>query len=110
MYERIRRMIDEKADAVIASKRSEEFTDGYLTAMEDLEDILDAVDWIPVSDGNPTEPGLYWITGKKKYSPPGELFMNFGAYYSGGWTCTGGLEVIAWMDMPEPYRRKEASR
>ena len=61
------------------------------------------VDWHPYPDEQPTKLRLYLVTYKNKDYEP----CIYVALYFNGWR-TGSLseleDVIAWAELPEPYR------
>ena len=54
--------------------------------------------WIPVAEGLPEEDGRYLITGKR-----GTVYSL--EYEDKRWY--GGIEPIAWMPLPTPYKGGE---
>lgn len=54
--------------------------------------------WIPVAEGLPEEDGRYLITGKR-----GTVYSL--EYEDKRWY--GGIEPIAWMPLPSPYKGGE---
>ena len=72
-----------------------------------IEALSTKTDWIPCSEGLPSEIGTIIVTLlDKKYGEcfvddewwDGDMFLNFGK-------PTSGYEVIAWMPYPMPYRK-----
>ena len=76
----------------------------YNAAISDACRIVDAIPavdiprWIPVAEGLPEEDGRYLITGKR-----GTVYSI--EYEDGRWY--GGIQPIAWMPFPPPYKGGE---
>lgn len=61
------------------------------------------IDWFPYDAVKPQENGHYLITARQD----GCLYVTTDDFYSFGWDDWGG-DVIAWAELPEPYREAEA--
>ena len=71
--------------------------DGNCVVEDWLKALPSAPQWIPCSERLPEENGRYLCT----YSDFG-VCVDFGLYTDGQWI----IEPIAWMPLPEPWRRK----
>lgn len=60
------------------------------------------IDWFPYDAVKPREGGHYLITARYD----GGLIVTTDDFYSFGWDDWGG-DVIAWAELPEPYREAE---
>ena len=60
------------------------------------------IDWFPYDAVKPRENGHYLITARQD----GCLYVTTDDFYSFGWDDWGG-DVIAWAELPEPYREAE---
>lgn len=78
--------------------------DAYEQGWLDLEDLLEKLPtadiprWIPVTERLPEKNGRYLITGKR-----GTVYSL--EYEDERWY--GGIQPIAWMPLPEPYKYGE---
>lgn len=71
--------------------------------------------WIPVTERLPEEDGQYLITVKYKHVDDRyeDIYAEHGEWSDGRWDmfCFGHCgeveEIIAWMPLPEPYKRGE---
>lgn len=71
--------------------------------------------WILCSERMPEENGQYLITVKYKHVNDGyeDVYAEHGEWYDGRWDmfCFGHCgeveDIIAWLPLPEPYRREE---
>lgn len=71
--------------------------------------------WIPVTERLPEEDGQYLITVKYKHVDDRyeDIYAEHGEWSDGRWNmfCFGHCgeveEIIAWMSLPEPYKRGE---
>lgn len=56
-------------------------------------------------------PHKYYGKGiRNGYSSPGTADWEFGEHYMGdpnNWVCGSGLDIIAWMPLPEPYTERK---
>ena len=60
--------------------------------------------WIPVSDRLPTtDRRVLCQTLTKK----GNINFVLGYYFLGGWVCGMNSNVVAWMELPEPWEGKQ---
>lgn len=77
--------------------------DPYLSlAIEKIENIPPAQQWVPVSEDLPKDEEIKLVTCKSK---KGILNVNRAYYMDGHWHGSGSMSnVIAWMDPPEPYK------
>ena len=72
-------------------------------AMEIARKHMDA-GWIPVDKLLPKSRGLYLCTAECE----GDRYVIIGHYNGPGWTDDyAGQKVIAWQQLPEPYRSEE---
>ena len=56
--------------------------------------------WIPCSERLPEDGDKVLCMTKTK---KGNLNHVVGYHYSGGWACGMNSNVVAWMELPEPY-------
>ena len=65
--------------------------------------------WIPVSDHLPEKNGEYLVTVRKdsRFAFNGEATVYEDTFYSLCQWDDCGEDVIAWMEMPEPYKEEE---
>ena len=63
-------------------------------------------DWIPISKRLPDKPGWYFVTCVNQF---GSEICQVAYYGNDGWTDNKGfgIQLIAWIPMPEPYRGDE---
>ena len=79
------------------------------------------MEWIPTSERLPNESGCYLVTMKgKRYLPglsnviiaqwrqPEEKQMSL-VTAKGRWANVNPTDIIAWMPLPEPYRKGESN-
>lgn len=81
----------------------------------ELIKLLDSVrsqgDWIPVSERLPEERGMYLVTEKvfaiddRNHIGKFKVETEQVEFYDGKWNRAKFFEVIAWMPLPEPYRK-----
>lgn len=74
------------------------FLDGYEVGKEDVES-----HWIPCSAKLPKDDGMYYVTVKDRC---GRIDAVPCIWYDKKWAI-GGVEVIAWIKIPEPYRGED---
>ena len=65
--------------------------------------------WIPVSERLPDKNGEYLVTVRKdsRFAFNGEATVYEDTFYSLCQWDDCGEDVIAWMEMPEPYKEEE---
>lgn len=70
---------------------------------------FEATQWIPVSDHLPEKNGEYLVTVGKdsRFAFNGEATVYEDTFYSLCQWDDCGNDVIAWMEMPEPYTEEE---
>lgn len=99
---------------------AEMFRNGCLESIEalmaegEIYDI-DYSPWIPCSERLPEEDGQYLITVKYKHVDGyDDIYAEHGEWADGRWDmfCFGHCgeveNIIAWMPLPEPYKKGEA--
>lgn len=88
----------------------------FVQNMSDIDrrtilDLPSAQQWIPVSERQPEETNLYWVTVKPIDSEMLEVTQRwyFGRGYGDGWEAELYEPPLAWMPMewPEPWRGED---
>lgn len=70
-------------------------------------------EWIPVTEKLPEESGMYLVTRRANYPQKcrGKMYQAVTyAYYNTlfkTWNTNGYPNVVAWRQMPEPYKENE---
>lgn len=86
---------------------------GYLTNMIPAEDYLEVEEiikalkqttWIPVSEGLPEEFESVLVCYESQGGMAQAVSERFGTHTGYRWSALGGIEPIAWMPLPEPYK------
>ena len=83
---------------------------GWKRLYEDVENLPSAQQWIPWSEKKPDKIGDYLITIKMLYDGSFVYDVDvatFDGYWwdtSHDWDEGSGFEVIAWRDMPDPWK------
>ena len=57
--------------------------------------------WIPCSERNPDETGVYLVTVASNDNKTNTVLFNYSKDY--GWTVGGCFTIVAWMPLPEPW-------
>ena len=90
----------------IANDTAEAFIEAYKECQEIIRSHTEDDEWIPVKPkGNPKENGTYLCTFIGELCGIDEPFTGMCGYEDGEWDEEGC--VIAWMELPEPYRSEE---
>ena len=101
-------MIDEKKLVELCKELKEKetgtFSKGYNKALRDIistvkSDSFPKMEWIPVSERLPNKDGYFLITTSDNEIDIREYL------YSKGWGWDGFERVVAWMPLPEAYRK-----
>ena len=83
------------------------YREGYGKAMYEVEQKGLLVEWIPCSERLPDKEGNYLVSGKWA---SGKLAVDSCEYkidYDGGYfRASHSFDVLAWMPLPEPYKRE----
>ena len=80
---------------------------GYRSCVEALGMAINALEqtaWIPCSERLPEESGLYIVTNVGRWvEPVGTRYYNIRAD-GGFWSGHPSDKVLAWMELPAPYK------
>lgn len=76
-------------------------------AVEILESLPPAQQWIPVTERLPEKEGYYLLTVESLIAEAGSVVISRPYNGRGGFCDVYWNNVIAWMELPKPYKESE---